>query len=131
MKWTLTSSRTLNHNGPFEDTASIKNRTIYKPVHILANKSVYWFPFYFCNSPSSMLYLSCTKHYYSDTNCLRGNWIFLYNCMLLLGLTVVGLSMSCHICWFLISSLEYNCSWLSYCFCWRFWKTYGAVESVC
>ena len=32
------SSRKLNHNGPFENTPSIKNSSMYKPVHPLVKQ---------------------------------------------------------------------------------------------
>ena len=48
--------------------------------------------FCFCNSLTSMLYLPCTKYYYWDIYCLRGIWICLYSCMLLLELMVLLLS---------------------------------------
>ena len=77
---------------------------------------------YFCNPLSPMLYLPWTKRYYWDTYCLRGIWICLYSYMFLLELMVLLFSLSCYVCWLLISCLAYYCSYVSYRFCWRFPK---------
>ena len=56
--------------------------------------------FYFYHSLSWMLYLPCTKRYYSETYCLKGILIFWYNYILLLELMVAGLSLLFYVCWF-------------------------------
>ena len=98
--------------------------------------------FYFCNYLSLMLYLPC-KNVIIETHLgLDLDFFYFFGCfethlgiwicyMFLLELTLVGLFLPCYVCWFLISCFEYNCVWLSYCFCWRFWKTSGVVESAC
>ena len=76
-----------------------------------------WFhsKLYFHNSLSPMLYLPCAKRRFWDHYCLGWNWICLYSYTFLLELKFVGLSLSCYVCWVLISCLAYNCRWLS-CF---------------